>query len=416
MSEDNGGAASLEVAKESMEPSSKRSRRAVLAAAASLAALGAAPEPQRGSEGASDRGPRDAVRDAENPDLLAAPTTDHGTVPNLRFSFSDAHNRLEDGGWAREVTVRELPIATKMAGVNMRLTAGGVREMHWHKQAEWAYMLYGSARITAVDQDGRNFQDDVAEGDLWYFPGGVPHSIQGLGPDGCEFLLVFPDGEFSENSTFLLTDWFAHVPREVLAKNFGVPAGTFDKMPEKELYIFQSSVPPALSRDRVTSPSGNVPTTFKHSMLAQTPQRTKWGTVRITDTGNFPISDEVAAALVEIEPGGMRELHWHPFADEWQYWLAGEARMGVFQSGAKARTFDLRAGDVGYVPKSNGHWIENRGSTVARYLELFPSDRYTDISADQWLALTPPGLVEAHLRLPPEAMATLRKTKEQVTG
>ena len=368
------------------------SRRAMLAAAAGLAAMGAAPEPQRGNKGATDHGPRDAMRDAESPDLLMAPDTDHGTVPNLRFSFSDAHNRLQEGGWSREVTVRELPIATKMAGVNMRLTTGGVREMHWHRQAEWSYMIYGNARITAVDQDGRTFQDDVAEGDLWYFPGGLPHSIQGLGPDGCEFLLAFPDGEFSENSTFLLTDWFAHVPRDVLARNFGVPESAFANIPSKELYMFQAPPPPPLARDNLVGPAGKVPTTFKHAMLAQAPQRMKWGTVRITDTGNFPISSEVAAALVEIEPGGIREMHWHPSADEWQYWLAGEARMGVFQSSAKARTFDLRAGDVGYVPKSNGHWIENRGTVTARYLELFPSARYTDVSADQWLALTPPNL------------------------
>ena len=391
------------------------SRRTVLTAAG-LAVMGAVPEPQRGGQGATDRGPRDVARDAEEPDLLAAPQTDHGTVPNLRFSFSDAHNRLEQGGWSREVTVRELPAATAMAGVNMRLQAGAVREMHWHKQAEWSYMLYGNARITAVDQDGRSFQDDVAEGDLWYFPGGLPHSIQGLGPDGCEFLLAFPDGQFSENSTFLLTDWFAHVPRDVLARNFGLPESAFANIPDKELYIFQSRVPPPLTQDRIAGPAGAVPRTFKHAMLAQAPQRTRWGSVRITDSGNFPVSDQVAAALVEIEPGGMRELHWHPDADEWQYWLAGEARMGVFQSGAKARTFDLRAGDVGVVPKSNGHWIENRGTTTARYLELFPSAKYLDVSADQWLALTPPELVEAHLRLPQTAMSALRKSKAPVTG
>ena len=126
--------------------------------------------------------------------------------------------RLERGGWTRQVTVRELGISTAIAGVNMRLNTGGVRELHWHKAAEWAYMLYGTARITAVDEEGRNFVDDVGVGDLWYFPKGIPHSIQGLGPDGCEFLLVFDDGSFSEDNTFLLTDWFKHMPPDVLAR------------------------------------------------------------------------------------------------------------------------------------------------------------------------------------------------------
>lgn len=101
--------------------------------------------------------------------------------------------QLNHGGWSREITVRELPVSTTIAGVNMRLTPGGVRELHWHKQSEWAYMILGHARITAVDQDGRNFIADVGPGDLWFFPAGIPHSIQGL-EDGCEFLLVLTTG------------------------------------------------------------------------------------------------------------------------------------------------------------------------------------------------------------------------------
>src|SRR5215813_1050308 len=172
------------------------------------------------------------------------PATDHGTVPNLKFPFSQSHMRLERGGWTRQVTERELGISKDIAGVDMRLNTGGVRELHWHKAAEWAYMLYGRARITAVDQDGRNFVDDVGVGDLWYFPAGIPHSIQGLDPDGCEFLLVFDDGSFSEDNTFLISDWFKHVPPDVLAKNFGVPASSFANLPSPdELYIFPLPVP-----------------------------------------------------------------------------------------------------------------------------------------------------------------------------
>ncbi len=127
----------------------------------------------------------------------------------MRFSFADSHMRLEPGGWTRQVTSRELGVSEDIAGVDIRLNAGGVRELHWHKAAEWAYMLHGSARITAVDPQGRNFVKDVGVGDLWYFPAGVPHSIQGLNPDGCEFLLVFDDGDFDEDNTFLITDWFS---------------------------------------------------------------------------------------------------------------------------------------------------------------------------------------------------------------
>src|ERR671924_841202 len=245
-----------------------------------------APEPIRDGLGASILGPHNLPLERENPTLLASPPTDSGTIPNLKFSFAAARNRLLTGGWAREVTVRELPVAQELAGVNMRLTPGGIRELHWHKEAEWAYMLAGRARITAVDQEGRNFIDDVGVGDLWNFPAGIPHSIQGL-EDGCEFLLVFDDGNFSENETFLITDWFKHTPPDVLAKNFGVPETAFARIPQDvdhERYIFPGPTPGPLVSDAVTAPAGTVPDRFSHRLMAQEPVRVAGGWARIVDS------------------------------------------------------------------------------------------------------------------------------------
>jgi oxalate decarboxylase len=369
------------------------------------------PQPERHGEGGTDPGPRNVLRDRQNPDVLVPPPTDHGTLPNLRFSFADAHMRLESGGWTRQITVRELGVSKDIAGVNMRLNAGGIRELHWHKAAEWAYMLHGSARITAIDPQGHNFVDDVGVGDLWYFPPGVPHSIQGLNPDGCEFLLVFDDGDFDEDNTFLLSDWFKHTPSEVLSKNFGVSGSSFDHVRDpSQLYIFAASVPGPLASDKI---DGAVPASpsFSHKMMAQQPIKTKSGTVRITDTGVFPASKTISAALVEVEPGGMRELHWHPNTNEWQYYIEGQARMGVFAASSQARTFDYLAGDVGYVPFAMGHYIENTGTTTLRFLEVFKSNYYADVSLNQWLALTPPELVQAHLKLDPQTIAAFNKEK-----
>jgi bicupin, oxalate decarboxylase family len=282
-------------------------------------------EPIRGTWGASILGPRNIPVERENPDLLASPETDAGTVPNLKFSYSAARNRIASGGWAREVTVRELPVATKMAAVNMRLQPGGIREMHWHKEAEWGYVLAGRCRVTAVDAQGRNFIDDVNPGDIWNFPAGIPHSIQGL-EEGVEFLLVFDDGNFSENETFLISDWFAHTPREVLAKNFGVSEAAFANLPknvEKTRWIFPGKVPGPLASDAVVSPAGFV---LRASPTAsRLRSRSKWRADRCA-LSIRPISRPRARspALVEVEPGGLRELHWHPNTDEWQYYISGQ--------------------------------------------------------------------------------------------
>jgi oxalate decarboxylase len=318
--------------------------------------------------------------------------------------------QLNHGGWSREVTVRELPIATTLAGVNMSLTPGGVRELHWHQQAEWSYMLLGSARITAVDQNGRNFIADVGPGDLWYFPPGIPHSIQGL-EDGCEFLLVFDDGSFSDLNTLSISDWFAHTPKDVLSANFGVPEADFAAIPQDQVYIYQDSVPGSLQSQAVSSPYGTIPQSFKHELLAQPPIKTPGGSVRIVDSSNFPISKTIAAALVEIEPGAMREMHWHPNNDEWQYYLAGQGRMTVFGGNGAARTFDFRAGDVGYVPFAYGHYIQNTGSSTLWFLEMFKSDRFADVSLNQWMALTPTELIQSNLHVGTDVISNLRKVK-----
>lgn len=365
--------------------------------------------------GATILGPTHPSREAENPDIIAPPRTDHGTLPNLRWSFADSHMRLSEGGWSRQTTVRELPVSQGFAAVNMRLTPGGVREMHWHKEGEWAYMLAGKARITAVDEHGFAFQEDVEEGDLWFFPSGIPHSIQGLGDDGCEFLLVFDDGNFSEDSTFLLSDWLAHTPKEVIAKNFGASVEAFAHLPKEELYIFQAELPPPLSKDRVAG-LGRPPMVFSHRMLKQKPMTMPGGSVRITDSSLFPASKTIAAALVEVEPGAMRELHWHPIGDEWQYYLSGQARMTVFGAEGNARTFNYQAGDVGFVPFPMPHYVENIGKTTLRFLEIFKSDHFADISLAQWLAFIPHKLVRAHLHVDESLLKNIPKEKRPIAS
>jgi oxalate decarboxylase len=344
-------------------------------------------------------GPKNKTLDSAEPDSVYPPTTDAGGQPPFKYPFSFAHKRIEDGGWTRQVTVRDFPLSKKMAGVEMRLIKGGVRELHWHVGAEWAIMTAGSARITAVDQHGRGFVEDINEGDLWLFPGGVPHSIQGLGPDGCQFLLVFDDGNFNEFETFLLSDWLHHTPKEVLAKNFNTPEATFNNLPTRELFIFPRDLPRPLEEEKkqVAAETGLVPNSLAFFASKMEPTKvTAGGNVKIVDRSNFPATN-IAAAIVTLKPGGLRELHWHPNEDEWQYYIKGTARMTVFAAGGHARTMDFHEGDVGYIDRSMPHYVENIGDTDLVFVEVFPTPDYQDISLGEWLAHTPSRLVNQHL-------------------
>jgi oxalate decarboxylase len=393
-------------------------RRFLGIGAAALAAAGIAVPALAANRSRTDPGPANQGLDGQNPDSIWPPATDSKSlVQNFKYPFSFANKRTYEGGWSREVTVRELPISKTLAGVNMRLTAGGVRELHWHTSAEWAIMLYGTARITAIDAAGKSFVADIKKNDLWFFPSGIPHSIQGLNPDGCEFMLVFDDGDFSESETVLLSDAMAHLPPGVLSKNFGVGEQAFANLPKQELFIFQTDVPGGVEADQKAAAGvlGRSSEDFVFRTMEMPPtKQTKGGDVRIVDSSNFKVCT-TAMAMVTVHPGGMRELHWHPNANEWQYFIAGKGRMTVVATGNKARTMDFQEGDVGYVEKTLLHYIENTGDTDLVFLEMFKSDRYADFSLSEWLAHTPPELVMAHLRVDKATLDAIPKNGAVIT-
>jgi oxalate decarboxylase len=257
----------------------------------------------------------------------------------------------------------------------------------------------------------------VKEGDLWYFPPGLPHSLQGLGPDGGEFVLAFDNGAAGEYNTLLLTDWMAHTPPEVLAKNFGVPAESFKNIPLDQRWIFQADLPGSLVADQqaIASSAGAPPYPFIFKLSEMKPNKSnKGGTVQIADSTNFQISKTVAAALVTVKPGAMREMHWHPNADEWQYYIKGNGRMTVFNAGPSAVTADFGPGDIGYVVKNLGHYVENTGSTDLVFLEIFKTDKYEEVSLANWLAHTPPAQVAATLNIDPAVIARFPKDRTEI--
>ena len=341
---------------------------------------------------------------AINPNSNRPPATDHGTVPPLWYSFDLTHRRIQEGGWTHQVTERELPSSKELAGVNMRLTKGSYRELHWHLADEWAIMLSGTARVTLLTAEGEMFIDEIGAGDLWLFPAGAPHSIQGVGEQGCEFLLVFNQGSFSEESTFLLSDWLMHTPPEIIAKNTGLSLDSVSKLPKGDpLYIFPGEQPTQsvqqdlVAAERFAKPS-KLQYTFRASTMTPTFSSDK-GQVKIIDMKNFPASPNISGGIVTLKPGGMREMHWHPNASEWQFWIAGQGRMTVFNAKEDARTQDFRANDVGFVPKMAGHYIENTGTEDCHFLELFPTGTFQEISLNQWLRALPKQIAMAHTRL-----------------
>ena len=175
--------------------------------------------------------------------------------------------------------------------------------------------------------------------------------------------------------------------------------------PGAPLYIFPGNLPNSLEQDKAEIGGEKVASKYQYTFRMRSMEPTisnKAGEVRIVDSHNFPVSKKVSAALLTIKPGHMREIHWHPNGSEWQYYIAGKARMTVFFPVDNARTMDFKANDVGYVPSNAAHYVENTGNTDLVVLELFATDQFMDVSLNQWLRRVPSEMLKAHLNIDEE--------------
>ncbi len=319
-------------------------------------------------------------------------------LPTFKFELEKSQGRVDGGSFGKEATVDQLPISKGIAGVSMRVEPGVTRELHWHATAaEWAFVLSGRCRTTVIDPQGNSEINDFDAGDVWYFPRGHGHSIECLGNEPCQFILIFDNGYFSEFGTFSITDWIGHTPPAVLAKNFGLPASAFANFPKQEVYFTHGAPPPEIAplphSGMLRSPSN----THRYRLMANAPYTTfRGGREWRVGADEFPISTTMTGVILDLDAGALRELHWHPTSDEWQYVISGQVQVTLFGSRGRYRIETLNAGDVGYIPQGYGHSIENLGDTTARVLIVFNTGHYQVIDLSQWLAGTPDYLLRDH--------------------
>jgi oxalate decarboxylase len=328
------------------------------------------------------------------------PLLDGDELPTFRFALEKSEGKVIGGSSGKEATVKQLPISKGIAGVSMRLEPGAMRELHWHATAaEWAFVIEGRCRTTVIDPEGRAETNDFDPGDIWYFPRGHGHSIQCLGNKPCHFILVFDNGYFSEFGTFSVTDWIGHTPHSLLAKNLGLPEEVFDKFPKNEVYFARGPVPPEKMQPEHRGSLDPPALTHKFRMLAEKPHSVhNGGREWRVGQDRFPISQTVTGVILDLEAGGLRELHWHPNADEWQYVISGRARVTMFGAHGRFREETLDTGDVGYIPTGYGHSIENDSNDKpARLLIAFNTGHYQAIDLSLWLAANPDYLLAANL-------------------
>jgi oxalate decarboxylase len=331
-------------------------------------------------------------------------------LPSFKFALEKSKGKVDGGSTAKEATVEQFPISKGIAGVSMQLAPGVMRELHWHATAaEWAMVTRGRVRTTVLGPHGYAETNDFEPGDVWFFPRGHGHQLECLGNEPCHFILIFDNGYFSEFGTFSISDWVGHAPKALLAKNFGVPASTFDDFPKEEVYFAKGKIPPRKAANTLGQVA-HAPLTHKWQLLKSDPLvDNKGGKLWLVDATKFPISTTMTGAVLELEPGALRELHWHPTADEWQYVLDGTMSMTMFGSHGRFRTETLDKGDVGYIPQGYGHSLENIGKGTCRVLIGFNSGIYGEIDLSEWIAGNPVDVLATNFNQPAEVFEKFPK-------
>jgi oxalate decarboxylase len=371
------------------------------------------------SASASDA-PASAAGHRVSPAIDGPMLTSHKPEESILFKYSmdAAEPKVTSGGWAREATAHQFPISQGIAGVHMHLNPGASRELHWHAiAAEWAYVLDGRCQTTVIDPQGRSEVLNFAPGDLWFFPRGHGHSIQTIGTEPCHFILAFDNGHFSENGTFSITDWLSLVDPQMLAQNLGVAASTFAGFPKGETYIMQGRVIP-LDSVAAREINDNVgPNTHRYRLMAQRPVREfPGGTVHLASAREFPMSSTMTGGIMRLKPGALRELHWHPNANEWQYVARGRTRVTLFGSDGRLAMSDFGPGDVAYIPRGYGHSVQSIGDEESEIVLSFDSGEYQEISLSQWLSTTPRHLLANNFGVEEEVFARFPKSQVYIAA
>jgi oxalate decarboxylase len=349
-----------------------------------------------------------------------APSTGHvpliprrtGDPVTFSASLDKSAIKATSGGWARDVTTKGLPIATDIAGAHLYLNPGGVREMHWHNSAEWAYVLAGHCQVTVVDPEGETEVANYAPGDLWYFPKGHAHAIQTLGSEPCHAILAFDDGLYGEHGTFGLSDWMSRLDAGMLTQALGMPNEAAAKIPTGEVYIRQGEV---IARN---SPQANAvqvldqTRTHRFRLMEHKPRVTSSrGTIHVASAREYPISTTITGVVTRLKVGAIHAPHWHPNANEWHYVAKGRTRVTLFAPDKRMAVAELSPGDCAYIPRGCGHSVQNIGTEECEIVGALDNPTYSEALLSDWLAKVPRQLLANNLGVSGDIFANAGKRR-----
>ena len=302
-------------------------------------------------------------------------------LPTFKFALEKSEGKVIGNSYGKEATVEQLPISKGIAGVSMRLEPGAMRELHWHATAaEWAFVDRGAGPHDGHRPAGERRDERLRAGRRLVLPARPrPHARM----PGRQAVPLHPD---LRQRLLLGVRHVQHHrldrphPQAAAGEELRPPRVDLRRVPEEGGVLRPRGA--CRPRSRPTPLQGRKlpPQTHKYRLLADNRRIViyKGGREWRVDSTKFPISKTITGVILDLEPGALRELHWHPTADEWQYVIEGKVSVTMFGSHGRYRTETLEKGDVGYIPQGYGHSIENVGDKPCRVLIGFNTGVYED--------------------------------------
>lgn len=340
--------------------------------------------------------------------LTAAVAAGGGGKSGTGPSFNVRPRREFPGGWIKETTVADTPAIQDMAASYVSMEPGSLRGLHWHRAAaEFGYVISGACVLSVYDPFGNSGLQELRAGDVWSVPRGYGHSVWAYGAEGCVFTSVYDDGTSSEVNAFEVTDFLRTERAEIVEAVLGVPVAELGVAGERAPILRAGAVgDPALALTP-RGEAGPPPQPFGFSLMALPPMRCPGGWFVQASKENFPMSRTLIGAITQLDPGGVREPHWHPNADEWDLVLAGRARVTLFEGGEAASAVELGVGDIGFLPRNGAHAVEALGDEPFLLLSVFNAPEFEAIGMSEILAGVSSEVLGRNLDADPAVIARL---------
>lgn len=277
------------------------------------------------------------------------------------------------GGSRADATAHNFPALTHMSLSLLTLFSKGLREPHWHPNAnELSYCLEGEGLMTIFGPHNTHDSFTLSKGSIAFVPKGSLHAIENRGEGSLRMLVCF-DNATPEDLE--ISSSISAMPAHILAETFQQKSSFFEQLQGdlKPVFISQLTASTPISKAYETN-------RYKMELEAISPQLSaKGGWVKMSNAFLFPALEGLAIYSLYLNEKGAREPHWHPNAAELNYLISGDARISLLSPHGKVESFDMHTGDMSYLPQGYLHHIENLGEKPAQYAIFFNHCEPNDI-------------------------------------